>query len=414
MSLLQFPSGVTISFAASGTTGTIVGDVSTFTVQAGMTLSVGSRNGETAPSKIIASWNSTGTTGGTVVVAEAFSSSAISSAPFVVNTLAFTGSATGLAVGTMARIVSAFASILGIGTSVDSASKTLVLDRQNDGTGSTGKIVHSVLGRLWFQISHRSPSTGTHRWAVQTSPDGSTLIDSLTIESATGTMDFLSGNTTVASAAICDIGAVPFRQVNITGTTAITSFGSGVNKERLILFLGPMTLTHGAALVCLGSANILTQAGDTASVSSDGAGNWKIRDYVRGTGKPLFYTFPVMGNSGPTTVPVSATRYVTDGKIDSAASTVYVAMPLAGTFRNLRMVAQAGAGAGQSWVCTLMNLFSDTALTCAIAGAVDNTGSDLGHAVHFAAGDRWCIKIVSSSGVPVVGNFLFSMTFDPD
>lgn len=93
----------------------------------------------------------------------------------------------------------------------------------------------------------------------------------------------------VPSAATVDLGAQASRHLRITGTTAITSFGtisSGTRKE--LRFAGALTLTHNATSLILPSgANITTAAGDTATVISLGSGNWVVVDYQRASGQAL-------------------------------------------------------------------------------------------------------------------------------
>jgi hypothetical protein len=92
----------------------------------------------------------------------------------------------------------------------------------------------------------------------------------------------------VASAATCDLGASAAIKQRITGTTTITSFGTGVNKWRIIKFAGVLTLTHNAtSLILPGGASITTAAGDTAIVMSDGSGNWTCIAYKRASGRPI-------------------------------------------------------------------------------------------------------------------------------
>jgi hypothetical protein len=97
-----------------------------------------------------------------------------------------------------------------------------------------------------------------------------------------------AAETSIASAATCDLGAAGALCVAITGTTPITSFGSGANLLRLVRFAGALTLTYNAtSLILPGGASIVTTAGDTALLSSDGSGNWRCRDYMRAGGQPL-------------------------------------------------------------------------------------------------------------------------------
>ena len=94
--------------------------------------------------------------------------------------------------------------------------------------------------------------------------------------------------TTKASAATCDLSTVNTTSVDITGTTTITSFGTGANLYRIVKFSGVLTLTHNAtSLILPTSSNIATAAGDTAGFVSDGSGNWRCIWYQKNDGTPL-------------------------------------------------------------------------------------------------------------------------------
>jgi hypothetical protein len=100
--------------------------------------------------------------------------------------------------------------------------------------------------------------------------------DALAAASAFGA----SPATTLPSASTVDIGAAPSLYITISGTTTITSFGTVANQWRLLRFSGALTLTHNAtSLILPGGTNILTAAGDTALLVSDGSGNWRCLQY---------------------------------------------------------------------------------------------------------------------------------------
>jgi len=91
----------------------------------------------------------------------------------------------------------------------------------------------------------------------------------------------------IASAATCDLGAAGALLLQITGTTAITSFGTSANKLRQVRFAGALTLTHNAAsLILLGGASRTTAAGDIGFYTSDASGNWRERAYFRAASNP--------------------------------------------------------------------------------------------------------------------------------
>jgi hypothetical protein len=85
---------------------------------------------------------------------------------------------------------------------------------------------------------------------------------------------------TVASAATCDILGAASEKVTISGTTTITSFGTGINRIRFVTFSGALTLTHHAtSLILPGAANIITTAGSTCIVVSDASSNARVFAY---------------------------------------------------------------------------------------------------------------------------------------
>lgn len=99
---------------------------------------------------------------------------------------------------------------------------------------------------------------------------------------------FKTGSTVMASAATVDIGNAPTREVVITGTAVITSFGTVANAEVPLRFTDAVTLTNNpTSLVLPRDANIVTAPGDTAVAVSNGSANWRLRDYTRASGKPI-------------------------------------------------------------------------------------------------------------------------------
>lgn len=99
---------------------------------------------------------------------------------------------------------------------------------------------------------------------------------------------------TVASAATTNIGGASTRMVEITGTTTITSLGSGAsltNPHYMVRFAGALTLTHHATdLILPDGKNIATAAGDYALFQYTAAGKWRCLAYFRAKGGPLFNT----------------------------------------------------------------------------------------------------------------------------
>lgn len=92
--------------------------------------------------------------------------------------------------------------------------------------------------------------------------------------------------TSIASATTTDLSTVVSNGASITGTTTITSFGTGANLLRIIKFVGILTLTHNATSLILpnNGSNITTAAGDRCIAMSDASGNWTVISYQRADG----------------------------------------------------------------------------------------------------------------------------------
>lgn len=85
---------------------------------------------------------------------------------------------------------------------------------------------------------------------------------------------------TLASAGTCDLSSKEANVIHISGTTTITSFGTGANLRKVVVFLGALTLTHNATtLILRGGVNRTTAAGDVATFQSDASGNWRCEKY---------------------------------------------------------------------------------------------------------------------------------------
>lgn len=95
--------------------------------------------------------------------------------------------------------------------------------------------------------------------------------------------------TSIASAATTDLGSLNTMWALVTGTAAITSFGTRHNCWRYVRFASAgVVLTHNStSLILPGSANITTAANDQLFARSDTSGNWRVQRYTRASGKAL-------------------------------------------------------------------------------------------------------------------------------
>lgn len=122
-----------------------------------------------------------------------------------------------------------------------------------------------------------------------------------------GTETTAGALTNIASAATTDLGTIPSNNVNITGSVAITSFGSSALTAEPIYYLtfaANAIITHNpASIICPAGNDIVTGAGDAAIVQYLGAGIWRVVQYTRsaapqGTTIPVFGGLVIVNNAG--------------------------------------------------------------------------------------------------------------------
>jgi hypothetical protein len=140
----------------------------------------------------------------------------------------------------------------------------------------------------------RGYATGVVRCASYVKANGRAVLTSVTtadVSAAVLAALAFGPFTGIASAATTDLATVATVGVSISGTTTITSFGTGANLLRVGKFTGALTLTHNAtSLILPGGANIATAAGDTFMALSDNSGNWTVVIYTKATGVPITAT----------------------------------------------------------------------------------------------------------------------------
>lgn len=103
----------------------------------------------------------------------------------------------------------------------------------------------------------------------------------------------------LASSATPALGSTTTNYVNITGTTQIDGFTSGVaGMQKLVRFNAALTLNYHATNFILPSADdIVTVAGDHAIVICTSASVWLVAAYFRADGQPVGNVFPTIGAS---------------------------------------------------------------------------------------------------------------------
>lgn len=180
------------------------------------------------------------------------------------------------------------------GETVLSDEQELVAAIRVDGTlASNAEIVFSGRGGFWI-VENATEGDYTLTCLV----DGRTGV---LIEQGTSQLiwcdgtDIFPGNTTpdaapevtLASGSTTDVLGAGSEFVAISGTSTITSFGTGPNRKRFCRATGAFTITHNVtSLICPGGANIKAAAGDTFFVISDASSNVRIFAYQRAATPP--------------------------------------------------------------------------------------------------------------------------------
>jgi hypothetical protein len=110
---------------------------------------------------------------------------------------------------------------------------------------------------------------------------------------------------TLASAATTNLGSAVSHVISVTGTTNITSFGSGATTAApiyIVTFAGALTLTYNVtSLIIPGAANITTAANDIALLKYLGSGNWQVMLYLLATTAGTFTGTLTGCTTSPTT-----------------------------------------------------------------------------------------------------------------
>ncbi len=125
-------------------------------------------------------------------------------------------------------------------------------------------------------------TTASSNFPADATTIGAGLADNLQEIQKVVRQDLASKGADIASATTTDLGAVPGLMHDITGTTAITGFGTvSAGIWKILKFEGVLTLTHHAtSLILLSGFSRTTKVGDVGIYFSEGSGNWRELSYT--------------------------------------------------------------------------------------------------------------------------------------
>ena len=227
--------------------------------------------------------------------------------------------------------------------------------------GTTSRLVGAVTADAGVSSTLTTDATSATTGSIITA--GGISCQKAAVVGTSLTFNGFAAEGTVTAAPTTDLSTSIANRQSVTGNTTITSFGSGANYYRILRFTGTPLLTYNAtSLITPTGANIQAAAGDVATLSSDGSGNWRIISYT-----------PVGGS-----LSASATGLTTSGGYLQGATV----SPGPGTWEISAMFAYSGSGGAQS-------ILAVSTTTASAAGTVTGKSLALG-AVNAAAGAGGC------------------------
>lgn len=143
-------------------------------------------------------------------------------------------------------------------------------------TGNVALVLPAVAGGFYFI---KNGTTGAFTLSIKTA----TLANTIVLPQGTSNWIVSDGNLvyiandrseafqSVASAATTDLSLSATRNVQVTGSATITSFGTAFSSDYplyCVIFSGAAVITNNASIACPGAANITTQAGSMAWIQA--------------------------------------------------------------------------------------------------------------------------------------------------
>lgn len=181
----------------------------------------------------------------------------------------------------------------------------------------------------------------------------------------------------VASAATLDLtaNAASSATLRVTGTTATSAITLADGQTRLLRAAAAWPITHGASLICPGSASYTCAAGDLVLAIGEASSVVRLMIWkADGT--------PIVGSSLTTGAAIATTSGSAQGRTGISASAKQITLPLSAVSTNGTAALQIQVGHSGGYAAT------GYAARCANSGGA-NTGSTTGFVItstNFAAG----------------------------
>lgn len=153
-----------------------------------------------------------------------------------------------------------------------------IADDAFDRANHTGSQAISTITGLQDELDDKADDAATTA-ALAAKADAAAVTAALALKD-----DSLQPYIDIASAGTTAIGGVASKNVRVTGTNGITSFGTAAaGTIRHVLFAAALIITHNGTSMILqnGGSNITTAAGDTGTFVSLGSGNWRQTSWTK-------------------------------------------------------------------------------------------------------------------------------------
>lgn len=250
------------------------------------------------------------------------------------------------------------------------------LDAALSTNSGTARPTYAAAGTIWYNTTTK----GVYFY------DGAADIYLYTLDTTNHWMNppIGGGTATIASSATVDLGSVAPAAITITGTSAISSFGTSMlqGQIKVVIFQSGLTLSYnGTSMVLPGGVDLAVEAGSSALVLCTSTGNYRVLSYqtLSGSGDAIASNTGLVNTTGGPAVPVATTLSAwLDSAISNARGTT-VMRGVAGWVglapgTSGYLLKSNGAAADLSWTPPVTDTTGFTSCTT-VTGSTGNTST---------------------------------------